>query len=328
MATGTHARATLRTKLLAALLGVLVSIVLLELAARQLLPQELAGGIFVDERNAVFAYHEELGWFPVPNRTRTYDRSRPITAHHNSLGFRDRELTPSDKPRMLFVGDSFVWGFDVEEDERFTNLLVDQMPEWDIRNIGISAYGNDQELMLLRRFGERFRPAHVFLMFCTSTDRIDNTSNVTPFGYYKPYYSVEAGELVLHGVPVPKSVNFALQLGVFRDSSLARLLWLFRGSAGRDKVTVADPTHDLVDAIRRYSERELHAGFTVGITAPDPGLELHCRRTGLTCLDLSNHLRYPGFGRHWTPEGNRWVADRIAAHFAGRDPAPESAARP
>ncbi len=89
-----------------------------------------------------------------------------------------------------------VWGFDVNHEERFTELLEPQFPNWNIRNIGVSGFGTDQELLLLKRIGPRIQPRHVFLMFSWN-DREDNTSNLNFGNYYKPYFMLEGGALAL-----------------------------------------------------------------------------------------------------------------------------------
>ena len=75
------------------------------------------------ERSLTYRYDAELGWAPIPNSSSAVTTARTIHARHNSLGFRDIEFKRDDRPTMLFVGDSFVWGVDAEADERFTDLL-------------------------------------------------------------------------------------------------------------------------------------------------------------------------------------------------------------
>jgi len=68
-----------------------------------------------------------------PPRIRsTVTTARTIHARHNSLGFRDVEFEPDGRPVMLFIGDSFVWGVDAEAGERFTDLLRDRLPQFQI----------------------------------------------------------------------------------------------------------------------------------------------------------------------------------------------------
>ncbi len=81
------------------------------------------------ERSVSYRHDDELGWAPVPDSITTVTAERPIQVRHNSLGLRDRELGAPAKPRIMFVGDSFVWGNDVEAEERFTELLRPAWPD-------------------------------------------------------------------------------------------------------------------------------------------------------------------------------------------------------
>src|SRR3954465_9000019 len=114
----------------------IAAVALLELALRVLDPRVLREG--QSERTIAYRHDPELGWAPVPNSEFTVTAERPIHAKHNSLGLRDNELGASGKPRILFVGDSFVWGNDVEADERFTDLLRRRISSYDIVNAGVS----------------------------------------------------------------------------------------------------------------------------------------------------------------------------------------------
>ena len=77
-----------------------------------------------------------------------------------------------------------------------------------------------------------------------------------------------------------------------------------------------DPTHALMAEMRDYVTWDLGAGFSVGMSGRDEALLEWCRQAGIACEDLFTSLRYPGFGRHWTPEGHRWVAERLLDQFA------------
>lgn len=323
--TRTHITSKRRLQVLTLICSTALAILILELGARWILPPELMGLARPDQALTAFAYDAELGWFPIPNHHGPVHASRQITDDQNSMGFRDSELTPSERPTLLFVGDSFVWGFDVEQRERFTDLLGQRLPLWNVHNIGVSGYGTDQELLLLERLGAKFDPSFVFLVFCAGNDRRDNTSNETDGGLYKPYFVLDHGELRVHGTPVPEAVDFAPDLGPLDDLHLVRLFELYRG---RNRALVhvqRDPTNALIGEVRRYVEEVLGARFAMGLTASDPRLERYCRDEGIDCLDLTSSLRYPGFGHHWTPAGHRLVAARLQRYFESL-PAPEPVA--
>jgi len=63
-----------------------------------------------------------------------------------------------------------------EEHERFTDILRDRLPAYHIANVGVTAYGTDQEYLLLERVWDRIRPNVVVLMVCVDNDRIENTT--------------------------------------------------------------------------------------------------------------------------------------------------------
>ena len=186
------------------LFTILISLAAIEITLRVIdlrVLREVGG-----ERSLSYHYDAELGWAPVPNSSAAVTTARTIHARHNSLGFRDIEFVPGDRPAMLFIGDSFVWGVDAEADERFTDLLRDRIPDSAIVNAGVSGFGTDQEYLLLQRIWPKIEPKVVVLIFCTANDRIDNRSNIRYDGYQKPYFvSTDDGKLVLSGQPVPKS---------------------------------------------------------------------------------------------------------------------------
>jgi hypothetical protein len=218
-----HRSARPALKLLALIVSLALAMGLAEITLRLFFRNRLA--YVRDERSLLYHYDKTLGWFPRPNSTNSIFSSRKITAIHNSEGFRDSEHVPSDKPVIVFLGDSFLWGYDVEASERFTDKLQAKHPEWSVYNLGVSGYGTDQEYLLLQRHFDEYKPRVVFLLFCTDNDGDDNSTNVRYGGYYKPYYTFEGHRLHLHGVPVPRSeATFLKEHHRLARSYLVRLL--------------------------------------------------------------------------------------------------------
>src|SRR5262249_8443411 len=122
-------------RLAALVVSLFFSFIVAELALRGPLIRYAAWGS-LDERSTVVQYDAELGWFPRANLHQVFaSTSRPITVTSNAMGFRDRPMPPvTDRPRLVFVGDSMVWGFDAEQGERFTDLLQEERPDWDVLN--------------------------------------------------------------------------------------------------------------------------------------------------------------------------------------------------
>ena len=160
-----------------------------------------------DERNTIYQYDSHLGWFPIPNtNAKLTDSISQIEYNHNSLGFRDIEhnYNEKNKKRIMFIGDSFCYGYGVNQNETFVELLRDKISDFELFNCGISGYGTDQEYLLLRKYFDIIKPDIVFLLYCEN-DIIDNILNNNYLGYYKPYFIEQDGSIIPKGIPVPKS---------------------------------------------------------------------------------------------------------------------------
>lgn len=280
-----------------------------EVGARLLLADTLA--LKEDERNLTFRFDSRLGWFPVENSAKTFTGSRTISVAHNSRGFRDVEHTPDQRPGLLVLGDSFVWGYDVERPERFTERLAERLEGWAVFNLGVSGYGTDQEFLLLQREFDVHHP-DIVLLVVSDNDDADSSTNVRYGGYHKPYYVVGDGGLELRGVPVPRSRHHALAT----HDTLARS-YLVRGLArvwfrlvNPPAVTNPSPTQPLLVALRDFTAGR-GAQLVVGLVNPKAELTAFLEREGIPHLPLDTPLVYPSHGRHWTPEGHAEVSARL-----------------
>lgn len=274
-----------------------------------------ARGEPTDVGNLGYRYDPQLGWFPLANSRQLFKASKTITAAHNSQGFRGPELANNNKPRLVFLGDSLVWGYDVEMSERFTEQLQARHPEWAIYNFGVAGYGTDQEYLLLQRYFDEYRPQAVFLVICGDNDNDDNASNFR-YGYYKPFFTFTGGALHLHGVPVPRSerVFFAEHRALCRPY-LVRLLVgaYFRLTSPTPTKNPDPPTGVLLLELRKYVVSR-GAWFGVGLQHSHAQLEKFLADFKVPYVDLETTdlaHRYPAFGSHWTPQGHAFVAQKI-----------------
>lgn len=286
----------------------------------------------LSETSLAYDFDAELGWLPVPGSAGTIKSFRTTHYKHNSLGLRDEELGADARPTIVFLGDSFVWGLDSEADERFSDLLKPRIPDHRILAAGVSGFGTDQEYLLLRRIWPKVKPAVVVLIFCAQNDRDDNSRSLYYFNYYKPYFATEPdGSLKLMGQPVPRS-----QLMYYRDHWLVRNLWLARLATDayihlrHPKVTVPDPSEKLISKIRDYVESN-GGKFMVGIQWHDEALYryLEANRIPFVKLEGADFIKPSpenGWGPHWTPEGQKDVADRIYGMLAANKVVPAKAA--
>lgn len=321
-----------------AILATLLALGGAEIAARVVYGDELR--LDLDERNLLYEHDPLLGWFPRRATTQTFTGSRTITVTHNRDGFRDREHDSTTAKRaVLVLGDSYVWGYDVEQDRRFTDLVQRARPDLEIYNMGVSGYGTDQELLLFQRFAARYHPALVIAVYTNINDPEDNTASMTNGGYAKPHYQLEDGALRLRGVPVPEGAPLRwARHGLLRRSYLARLL------AAREPAVAApadvqdaqseDPlalTVRLLLAIRDRA-REAGAQFLVALLGDASEITAALDRAGCAWVSLHQvtvknglfnpETSFPTHGRHWNEEGHRRVAEVLLPYLARLLPPP------
>ena len=290
------------------------SLLVAEFTIRKILPFSLKQ----DERNLSYNHHQTLGWFPKPNLQQKFIGSQEITVSHNNQGFRDKNDHPNS-PALMFLGDSFVWGYDVENEQIFTSLLQKKLKQqYAIYNLGVSGYGTDQEFLLLQQFYDKIKPQKVFLIFCAN-DYYNNSSNVVYGGYYKPYFlQNNAGELLLQGVPVPisgnyKMLNFSSNHPVLAKSHLVKWIAKLFYRAQHNLVkkrSLPDPTFAILKNINQFLQQK-NTQFIVGIIDSDDDLEKFLKQQNINFINLKNDFRFSQQGNHWNEQGHEFVANKI-----------------
>jgi len=281
-------------------------------------------------------YDSVLGWSNSPGAEGVFEHPRfRINVHINSKGLRDREYAYEPDPgarRILVIGDSFVWGYGVEQPQTFPKLLEARLRGVDVINAGVAGYGTDQELLWLRSEGVRYRPDLVILVMCGNDDD-ENNSDLVYHVYHKPRFrKTDRGELVLTGVPVPPASRaLRLKHWLFAHSALvfqlkSGLIDRFRHPQGSTRAAGLGLTLDLADAIARVA-RDAGAAFLVVTTSryapsatfPYDELVASLRQRGRLTLDIDHAPGYdaatmliPG-DAHWSPAGHRFVAEQVMA---------------
>ena len=148
----------------------------------------------------------QLGWRHNPGQDAIHHhRDFDVRVVTNELGFRDdpvRETLPRGMKRVVFLGDSFGFGYGVEQEEGIADLLDESFPDADLVNTAVAGYGTDQQLLFMREQGFGYEPDLVLLLLHPN-DVEDNNAD-RRYRYAKPHFELrEDGELELTGVPIP-----------------------------------------------------------------------------------------------------------------------------
>ena len=271
-----------------------------------------------EESGHVLLHDETLGWRNPPNYIgRTYDKPLRI----NSQGLRDREYDfekPDGTTRILVLGDSYTWGFDVANDDIYTEVLERTFGEEgkrvEVINAGANGWGTDQEYLFFRDEGVRYEPDIVVLAFYVLNDFNENTVS-QQHGHNKPYFRDTA--LTLGGVPVPKSME-----GVAQETT----------TAGAIEITVA-----IIEALQSECRKHdmdfvvmifgtiFRPGDKLMLSYTDPFFEQLAQVPGLRYFNLDDRFKARGISRrqltagnagaHWNAFGHNAAAQELHAYL-------------
>ena len=300
------------------------------------------------ERDRFWKYDPLLGWVHQPGQEGIFETPQFRTAVRiNENGLRDRERSydrHNDNQRILVLGDSFAWGYGVEESERFSQRLEETLGV-EVINGGVSGYSTDQELLWYRNEGIKYETDLVILVVA-GNDVGDNEQQLVSTIYYKPKFVIEKGQLIPTGHPVPKtspqglfvySLSQRSALAYFLIQRYFDLLTLYGRARATPKPENSQAsgtgvgkepfelTIALIDEMKNIAESR-KAKFMIVTTDRwwnHPSGESYedfvaiMRSEGFLVLDVES---MPGFDPeemlipddgHWSPAGHKFVATKI-----------------
>jgi lysophospholipase L1-like esterase len=137
-----------------------------------------------------------LGWRHIPSET-TWFRTPEFTSRADTG--RDGRLGPevmsaAGRPLVLLMGDSFVGATQLPYEQTMAGRLVAALPRAVVVNDGVSGYGTDQEVLLLRREAMALRPDAIIVVFTVANDvwNDDWSLEARHPTYPKPYFDLDA----------------------------------------------------------------------------------------------------------------------------------------
>jgi len=129
-----------------------------------------AGGVTLS-RGRLHAYDADAGWACAPDLHVRYAQpgSFDVLVRTNTRGLRDREHSlakPEGVTRVACLGDSFMWGFGVENDEMLSSALERSLHGVETINFGANGYSAVQSLVRLETEALAYDPDWALLTFC------------------------------------------------------------------------------------------------------------------------------------------------------------------
>lgn len=293
-------------------------------------------------------HDSELGWVALPNLHIENMYGDGISLRTNAQGIRRasevQKNIPKGKVRILCSGDSFTFGYGVDNDHTWCNLLATHNERLETVNIGQNGYGVDQSFLLYRRVQSELD--HQVHLFALITDDFRRAALDRFLGYPKPRVAVRNGDLIVENVPVPKRLFNSPHLIVTAETlSELRLVDLMRAIADKNRdsrsgqeesdVGVARTGETVVKLFQDLQDvNESNGSQMVLIYLPsgewdyqsrNPGteawrafVESAAREHGWLFLDLvadfnqlDEHVIGDLFDGHYSVAGNQFVADRL-----------------
>jgi hypothetical protein len=307
------------------------------------------------ERDKFWAYDPQLGWAQRPGQEGWFETAQFRTyVRVNPQGLRDDEHTyarSDGRSRILVLGDSFAWGYGVDEAERFSERLETAL-NVEVINAGVSGYSTDQELLWDRDEGVKY-DVDLVLLVLTGNDIGDVHQSLVSNIYYKPRYVLEDGRLTLEGYPVPQTSRLGRFVYRFcQHSSLAYLsvqrffdlramlaAGLERSAHASTAVSDGEPAeqpfaltiallNDMRASVRAQGARFLIVATDHWWNNPSPAtysdLVTALTSQAFPVLDVE---AMPGFDResmlipgdgHWNEAGHAFVAEQVADAIAAQ----------
>lgn len=200
-------RTALRPKIALATFGLLLPLLVLELALRLFGP--ILPGFYRTGTDLVV--HPVFGHFHQPNIV-VWRRTPEFVAEEriNSKGLRERELAyekPAGTRRVLVLGDSYVEAVQVDARQTLTARLEAALGgdgRTEVINAGVGGFGTGQEWLFFREEGYRYQPDVVVVVFFIGNDvrnnspKLDNAARLRT----EPYFGLAAD-----GSPRPLEVS-------------------------------------------------------------------------------------------------------------------------
>ena len=154
-------------------------------------------------------YDSHLGWSYTPSHSVVFWDNKTYT--FNKEGYRSgsvSDVTDFSKPRILIVGDSFLFGHGLDFDDTFGAKLERQLGNrYEVLNFAVQGYGLDQAYLRLQQLMPVYTPVHVIVDIHEDQD-YRNANRDRRFFFpcsritgTKPLFTMQGDQLVLSFYP-------------------------------------------------------------------------------------------------------------------------------
>lgn len=234
-----------------------ILVVLSEILIRKFYPQKTYSNAYKDAIHcfkksefAVFELKENCNF-----KFENYDTKETFDVHINSMGYRGEEFSlvkPKDTKRILVLGDSFIMGFGVKDNELLTNQLKNKLADnfqnntrkTEVINAGYAGgFGPDGYYLYLKNKGIKLDPDLVIFSVFVYNDLSDlKDSDWIGTGKYGEPQKIVSRKVFVddNGYLLPITLPFIYKMPILRESHLAVLLSDVYGAVQKKLIRLAD----------------------------------------------------------------------------------------
>ena len=130
----------------------------------------------------------------------------------NQFGFRDNSLLNKSKPDIVFIGDSWTFGYGVDYQNTFASL-VGSKTNMNILNMGVPNYSSLQSIFLYKRFEDKFSPKYIIFLNPNTLTRALCSEEYYQYTL-EPCYTLKNNEVKIH-FPNKTHMDFALDKKIY-----------------------------------------------------------------------------------------------------------------
>lgn len=297
-------------------------------------------------------YDPRYGWSHIPGAhgVFTADDGKATSVIINTKGFRGPESDYARAGigrRILLLGDSMAWGFGVDYDETFGALVERMVPDTQVINLAVSGYSTDQELLVYRDEGYKYRPDLVVIVVAAN-DPASNARTLEYLIYGKPAFVARGDDLELVNQPVAR-VSW-LRRGVvhlvgrsYMLTELQRYMYQLRERRTLAMQTQASPGRDDQQTFSRSKTWQITTRLLLELKGetgkrgsrllvmlsdgvyPAREVAKYLTRSGVDAIVMDDYLNnsdkslHLSDGIHWSPAGHKVVATVLAEKLNAED---------
>jgi hypothetical protein len=291
----------------------------------------------------LFEIDNYLGWKLKARKSTTHhSRYFDVVYSMNALGYRDKPrklLKSGNTYRVLFYGDSQVFGWGIPEGQRFSNLVEDQKQSLEVWNLAVPGYGLDQQILSYERDGQSFNADEV--IFFVSESTLERTHYDYIYNKPKPKFTTDQSG-ALRIVPVHQrarvwtsllySVLHPLYLPYFVERQLAVLNGIPKESSNpqgqetsREYLPIGELERGMLGRVNAVALAQKHR-MTILAFLPKTArkaLQNFCDQKGIGFLEIALHgeshaLILGKHDSHWNPQAHQQIAGQLLSSLEAR----------